>query len=218
MPRARLGGSTTPRSLAATTPPPRPPPSLSRAAAPTGPSRASRPPQAAQWLLDGVSKPPHGAHFRRWADRFERRVPGMAISTCHSYDIHYKFRYGCQGACGAEIGRQSKSIDLARQRCGRCGGALALLGAFNRDGTPAQSREPSAFAKYVKEHFSELKKARPAASHGQIMSALGERWRAEGATPAKATPTAAKDTAPAAEEENLCSNLRSALDLAAADA
>ena len=96
--------------------------------------------------------------------------------------------------------------------------SLPSSGGFTREGTPLKAREPSAFAKYVKEHFSELKKARPAASHGQIMSALGERWRAEGATPAKATPTAAKDTAPAAEEENLCSNLSSALDLAAADA
>ena len=63
------------------------------------------------------NQPPHGPHFRRWADRFERVVPGMSISTCHAYDIHYKFRYSCT-SCAAEIGRQSKSIDLARQRCG----------------------------------------------------------------------------------------------------
>ena len=33
------------------------------------------------------------------------------MSTCHSYDIFFKFRYGCV-ACGNEFGRQSKSVDL----------------------------------------------------------------------------------------------------------
>jgi len=86
-----------------------------------------------------------------------------------------------------------------------------LLCAFNRDGTPAASREPSAFAKYVKEHFSAVKQARPTDSHGQVMSALGERWRAGGGA------TGARG-APSVDEENLCSNLRTMLDLAATDA
>ena len=36
---------------------------------------------------------PHGDAFWRWAKRFERKVPGMAVTTCHSYEIFYKFRY-----------------------------------------------------------------------------------------------------------------------------
>ena len=135
-------------------------------------------------------------------------MPGMVVSTCHNYEIFYKFRYGCAKACGYEIGRQSKSIDTARQRCPRCRSGLELLGAFNRDGTPAKSREPSAFAKYVQGHFSALKKARPTDSHAQLMAALGESWRAGGKTPAAAGK---------ADVENLCSNLNSVLDLAAAD-
>ena len=81
------------------------------------------------------------------------------VTTCHSYDIYYKYRYGCK-ECGKEVGRQSKSIDLDRARCPRCYGKFALLGAFNRDGTPIVHREPTAFAKYVKDHFSTLKGAR----------------------------------------------------------
>ena len=95
---------------------------------------------AAQWLLDGSSKPPHGASFWKFANLFSSRVKGMQVSTCHSYDIFYKFRYECTD-CGQEVGRQSKSVNLDRQRCGRCKGELRLLGAFNRDGTPAKARD-----------------------------------------------------------------------------
>ena len=42
------------------------------------------------------------------------------------------------------------------------------------------------------------------------MAALGERWRAEGGAAAAAARGAAS-----ADEENLCSNLRTMLDLAA---
>ena len=40
------------------------------------------------------------------------------------------------------FGRQSKSIDVERQRCARCHGTLRLLGSFNRDGTPYKPRAP----------------------------------------------------------------------------
>ena len=48
------------------------------------------------------------------------------------------------------------------------------------------------------------------------MAALGERWRAEGG--AAAAAAAAGRGAASADEENLCSNLRTMLDLAATDA
>ena len=47
------------------------------------------------------------------------------------------------------------------------------------------------------------------------MVALGERWRAEGGAAAVAEAAAATRRAPSADEENLCSNLRTMLDLAA---
>lgn len=100
----------------------------------------------------------------------------MKISTCHTYDIFHKFRYGCD-SCGNEFGRQSKSVDVERQRCGRCHGKLRLLGAFNRDGTPAKAREPSAFARFVKDNFSALRVSKPEATHGELMADLGQRWR-----------------------------------------
>ena len=133
---------------------------------------------AAQWVLDGKAKPPHGPRFWHWARAFERAVPGMKVSTCHSYDIFYKFRYECDG-CGNGFGRQSKSVDLVRQRCALCHGKLRLLEQTNADGTPAKRREPSAFAKYVQAHYSNAKAGAPGASHKQLMASLGARWREE---------------------------------------
>ena len=46
------------------------------------------------------------------------------------------------------------------------------------------------------------------------MAALGERWRAEGGAAAAAAAAAGRGAA-SADEENLCSNLRTMLELAA---
>ena len=132
---------------------------------------------AGQLALDREQKPPHGPKFKKWARRFEGLYADLEITTCHSYEIFYKFRYGCLAGCGYEVGRQSKSVDVDRASCPHCGGRLQLLGAFNRDGTPFKPREPSAFAVFVKEHFSTLRAARPAATHKELMGELGKRFR-----------------------------------------
>ena len=141
---------------------------------------------AAQGLIDAdMEAKGHGPAFKKWGKRVEATFPDMKVSTCHSYEIHYKYRYACTGKdCGQSFGRQSKSFDVNKKVCGKCGAKFALLGAFNRDGTPAPTREPSAFAKYIKAEFSVAKKARPAATHGELMAYLGERWRAGGASAA----------------------------------
>jgi predicted SprT family Zn-dependent metalloprotease len=152
---------------------------------------------AAQWLLDGVSKPPHGAAFWRWAQIFTRHIPEMEVTTCHSYEIYYKFRYVCS-SCANTFGRQTKSVDLGRQCCARCKGKLELLGAFNRDNTQMKERGPTPFAQFVKAHFAPLKKAWPGASHKELMAELGQRW---------------KDGKGGAADENLSDNLERALRL-----
>ena len=75
---------------------------------------------AMAWLEDGVSRPPHGDAFRHWAWRFEQALPGVKISTCHNYEIDYKYAWECQG-CGQRIQRHSKSFDTERHLCGSCG-------------------------------------------------------------------------------------------------
>ena len=98
------------------------------------------------------------------------------MSTCHSYDIYYKFRYSCSG-CGQTFGRHTKSIDLTRQCCARCKGRLRLLGAFDRDGIEIKARAPTGFASFVKERFGALKQERPRLSHGELMAELGKQWK-----------------------------------------
>ena len=98
------------------------------------------------------------------------------MSTCHSYDIYYKFSYSCSG-CGQTFGRHTKSIDLTRQCCARCKGRLRLLGAFDRDGIEIKARAPTGFASFVKERFGALKQERPRLSHGELMAELGKQWK-----------------------------------------
>lgn len=70
----------------------------------------------AAWLIDGVSRPPHGAAFRAWATRVARHAK-IEVTTCHRYEIAYRHTYVCTTpACGQTYGRHSKSIDV-RPNC-----------------------------------------------------------------------------------------------------
>ena len=86
---------------------------------------------AAQWLLDGSAKPPHGARFKYWAKKFEGAVAGVGITTCHSYEIHYKYRYRCDGR--AEMpprSRRGRHVSHARLRV--TGARTSLGGSRSR--------------------------------------------------------------------------------------
>jgi hypothetical protein len=48
---------------------------------------------AAAWIIDGVSKPPHGACFKKWASVSMKRIPGMVVTTTHDYEIQYKYAW-----------------------------------------------------------------------------------------------------------------------------
>lgn len=66
-----------------------------------------------------------------WLLRFEARVAGIRITTCHSYEVHAPFRWQCTNAdCGKQYHRHKRSIDTARHVCSRCSGRLAYLGKF----------------------------------------------------------------------------------------
>ena len=53
---------------------------------------------------------------RKWGRRATAASPEHAVSTCHSYDVKYKYVYQCTNtSCTASFGRHSKSIDVARE-------------------------------------------------------------------------------------------------------
>ncbi|CAM9574850.1 unnamed protein product, partial [Phaeothamnion confervicola] len=129
---------------------------------------------AAAWLVDGVDKPPHGPAFWRWARRAAAAYPSVPVTTRHTYEIKYKFQYDGGGGCGAVIGRHSRSIDVQKQVCGRCGGALVMRPLATAP------RKPSAFSLFVKERFASVRAERPGVGHGAVMTELGRIWAAEG--------------------------------------
>ena len=131
----------------------------------------------AAWLIDHVAKPPHGKVFKRWADKAMSVFPDLNVATCHTYDIHYKFRWQCTNDwCGRVYGRHSNSIDTKKQACGICSGRLEFLGKYNADGTPARTRVPSQFSQFVKEHYAGAKKECGGGDHAAIMKHLSEKW------------------------------------------
>ena len=75
---------------------------------------------AAAFLIDNEMDPPHGTAFRRWADRAEDTT-GIAVSTCHSYDIHTPHKFECTNPdCNVTYGRHSKrGFDIDRFVCGK---------------------------------------------------------------------------------------------------
>ncbi|CAE7209488.1 unnamed protein product [Rhizoctonia solani] len=103
----------------------------------------------AAWIFDSEMKPPHGPAFKRWSDRIMEARPDIIISTCHSYEISYKYEWKCSSEqCGRTYGRHSKSIDPEKQA-------------------------------YLKTHMKNFKVANPEMQHGEVMRRLGEMFRAE---------------------------------------
>ena len=90
---------------------------------------------AASWLIDGERKPPHGPGFWKWASICSANIPGMQVSTCHTYKIHKPYKFECVD-CKQSYGRHSKNgINLDKKCCGVCKGKLEYSGTFNSDGT-----------------------------------------------------------------------------------
>ena len=88
------------------------------------------------WVIDGVQKPAHGRLFKAYGAKVTSTYPGIRVSTCHNYDIRYKYEYRCV-SCDWKIGRHSKSVEVESARCGACRGFLRLV-KLNADGTAAK--------------------------------------------------------------------------------
>lgn len=120
------------------------------------------------FMISGVRDQPHGAEFKRWANKvtaYLRQDPdnevrrGIKVTTKHEYAINHKYLWICVGreqtaamtllnlkseepGCGAEYGRHSKSIDVERQRCGKCRGRLLQVRPRPKAGGQSPTRKP----------------------------------------------------------------------------
>jgi predicted SprT family Zn-dependent metalloprotease len=146
----------------------------------------------ANFMVSKVKDQPHGASFKAWGRKvslaFAHR--GIQVTTKHSYEIEYKYVWACRGDdCGLEYKRHSKSIDLDKHRCGVCKGELVQVKPVPRAGGAtkgggvaggdAVSGKVNGYAGFMKQHFADLKKSMPGASHKEVMEALGKKYRAE---------------------------------------
>eukprot|EP01071_Lankesteria_metandrocarpae_P014230 Lankesteria_metandrocarpae@DN8235_c0_g1_i1.p2 len=135
---------------------------------------------AAQFLLEGETRPPHGPGFRKWAAIATSAFPHLEVTTCHSYTIHCPHKWRCL-LCGHVYGRHSKSIDAKKQCCGKngCRGKLEYMGTFAADGTPKKPRNASAYNTFIKNNFSKFKHIDPSLSTTDIMILLSDEWKKE---------------------------------------
>ncbi|KAI9011343.1 SprT-like family-domain-containing protein [Gaertneriomyces semiglobifer] len=132
---------------------------------------------AAAWLIDHVDKPPHGATFKKWSAAAEAAYNDIKVTTCHSYEIAYKYTYQCTNdVCRYTYGRHSKSIDVQKMGCGHCRCPLELLEStkLKKDGTPFKVNPYSAF---VKENYSRVKVENPRMDQRQLMAHIGKLFR-----------------------------------------
>ncbi|KAJ1345085.1 hypothetical protein BSLG_000600 [Batrachochytrium salamandrivorans] len=59
---------------------------------------------AACWIIDGDNRNPHGKLFKRWGDRAMYAYEDITVTTCHSYEISYKYSYVCTNEkCGRSL-------------------------------------------------------------------------------------------------------------------
>ena len=127
----------------------------------------------AAFLLLGKVQPPHGDHFWSYARAARDAYPDIPVTTCHTYEIRYKFTYRCQG-CGATFGRHSRSIDTGRQVCGRCRGRLEL------EPSGAQ-RPPNRWQAFVKDNFADAQRRMGSRTPTkEVMKEVSRMWKARG--------------------------------------
>ncbi|GAO52570.1 hypothetical protein G7K_6643-t1 [Saitoella complicata NRRL Y-17804] len=129
----------------------------------------------ATWIITGGKQPSHGAAFKSWGAKVMAAFPDVEVSTTHTFEITYKYRWTCQNvACAYEYGRQSKTIDPTKTCCGRCGSRLEQTHPVPRAGGGGGN----AFSQFVKENFARVKSANPGSPHKDLMGIVSKEWKA----------------------------------------
>ncbi|BGP37544.1 hypothetical protein JCM10450v2_001459 [Rhodotorula kratochvilovae] len=137
----------------------------------------------AAWALSGEMKPPHGAAFKLWAKRVMLVRPDIEVTTTHSYEIAYRFRWQCVSAtCGKIFGRHSNSVNPATHGC-PCG---ARLVALDKDGVakPAPAagsaetpRKKSKWQEFMQVESPRVRRDNPGLPQSEVLKLVAERWR-----------------------------------------
>ncbi|ORY90850.1 SprT-like family-domain-containing protein [Leucosporidium creatinivorum] len=133
----------------------------------------------AAWVLSGEIKPPHGDAFKLWAKRIMSVRSDITITTTHSYEISYKFRWQCQNtSCAKIFSRHSRSIDPGTQGC-PCGSRLTEIDA---DGQPKIVRRTpakrSGWQEFLAITAPAVRLENPGIRNDDVFKVVAERYRA----------------------------------------
>jgi predicted SprT family Zn-dependent metalloprotease len=143
---------------------------------------------AAAFLVDGVTKPPHGACFKKWSKVAMKLIPEITVSTTHSYVTNtHKYAWACTNSdCRIIIKRHSNSVNVDRHVCGKCKSKLIEIEVKSKDSSeivPKKKREASGFSLYVQQHSSSVRARLEKESKGkkieqkEVMKELSVMWR-----------------------------------------
>jgi predicted SprT family Zn-dependent metalloprotease len=147
---------------------------------------------AAVWILEGVSKPPHGKEFKRWASLAMRRIHDVEVTTTHSYEINYRYAWACTNPkCSFLVKRHSRSVDTTKHICGRCKSSLIEVASSSSNGTtatPKKQAKPSAYNLFVKDQSKIVRQelmqeqrtrgiGNPTVAQSDVMKECARRWR-----------------------------------------
>ncbi|GAA5847871.1 hypothetical protein JCM9279_006676 [Rhodotorula babjevae] len=145
----------------------------------------------AAWALSGEMKPPHGAAFKLWASRVMVVRPDIEVTTTHSYEIKYRFRWQCLSAvCGKIFGRHSNSINPTTHGC-PCGSRLVALdkdgnaklapGSSSATGkggaAPETPRTKSKWQEFMQTESPRVRADHPGVPQSEVLKLVAERWR-----------------------------------------
>jgi predicted SprT family Zn-dependent metalloprotease len=139
---------------------------------------------AAAWIVDGVSKPPHGACFRKWARRAMRDVPGVQVTTTHEYAIEFKFAWACV-ECHTVYRRHSRSLCTETKCCGKCRGRLQeIVPGSGSARMPRIKAPPSEYNLFVKEQSKRVRKRLErrtggTVAQGDVLKECARLWRVQ---------------------------------------
>ncbi|KAF4203947.1 hypothetical protein CNMCM8927_008094 [Aspergillus lentulus] len=100
----------------------------------------------ANYMISNIHNNPHGASFKLWGRKCKEALKDhpvyggrIEVTTKHSYQIDYKYVWSCVD-CGQNYGRHSKSIDVAKSRCGACKGLLQQIKPKPRNVSPRKKQ------------------------------------------------------------------------------
>ncbi|KAM0792854.1 hypothetical protein ACM66B_002618 [Microbotryomycetes sp. NB124-2] len=167
----------------------------------------------AAWVLSGELKPPHGDAFKLWSKRVMSVRPDICITTTHTYEIAYKYRWQCvDDNCGKIFPRHSNSINTVTHGC-PCGGRLIEIDADGNPklrkptdaSTPAKKR--SEWQDFLAKEGPVVRKEVPGIKSEEVFKVVAERWKAvKGEAAAKkghkeVEPAPAKGESPTMEDK-----------------